>query len=242
MSPSAISTPWRPRWLVPLASLLVFAVAGSACVWQWQRGRAKDALAEQRTRGLNQGVVDLAGPRDPTLDLTHRRVRVEGRWVAHTVILQDNQTRDRVPGYLVYTALRRADGSHVLVRRGWIAGGADRSRPPVPRTPAEPLVVEGISRPPASRFLELQAASLQGTVWQNVTLERYAQRFGLDFEPLVLEQHSDAEDGLVRDWPEPASGSAKHYGYAFQWAAIALTVPTLHLIFFLRRRAAHRQT
>jgi surfeit locus 1 family protein len=95
--------------------------------------------------------------------------------------------------------------------------------------------VGGLALPPSGRFLEFRETPLTAAVWQNVTVDRYGQRFGLDFQPLVLEQHSDTADGLLRDWPKPASGSAKHYGYAFQWGAMAILILVLHAIFLYRQ-------
>jgi surfeit locus 1 family protein len=46
------------------------------------------------------------------------------------------------------------------------------------------------------------------------------------------------EDDLSRDWPAPVSASAKHYGYAFQWGAMAAAIVVLNLLFAVRRRRA----
>jgi cytochrome oxidase assembly protein ShyY1 len=37
------------------------------------------------------------------------------------------------------------------------------------------------------------------------------------------------EDGLIRDWPNPAVGVEKHKAYAFQWYALSL----MAFIFFI---------
>ena len=38
------------------------------------------------------------------------------------------------------------------------------------------------------------------------------------------------QDGLVRQWPRPDSGSAKNLGYAVQWFAMALAVLIIYLV------------
>jgi surfeit locus 1 family protein len=139
---------------------------------------------------------------------------------------------------VVYTPLQ-LDGSalHVLVKRGWVAAPLDRSRLPDVATPDGPVVVDGLALAPNSRFLELSPqASVDGAVWQNVTVDRVAQATGLAFQPIVLEQHSPAPDGLLRDWPTPVAASSKHYGYAFQWGAMAVTIVVLDVVFLVRRR------
>ena len=48
-----------------------------------------------------------------------------------------------------------------------------------------------------------------------------------------------ADDGLLRQWPLPAADVHKHYGYAFQWFAMATLIVGLYVWFQLihpRRR------
>jgi surfeit locus 1 family protein len=40
-------------------------------------------------------------------------------------------------------------------------------------------------------------------------------------------------DQLVRNWPAPATGVAKHHGYAFQWFALSALVVILYVWFQL---------
>ena len=49
-------------------------------------------------------------------------------------------------------------------------------------------------------------------------------------------------DGLLREWPQPASGAGKNIGYAFQWWAIAAVIAVLYVWFqFIQpRRQARR--
>jgi len=51
---------------------------------------------------------------------------------------------------------------------------------------------------------------------------------------------SPAPDGLLRDWLAPASGVHKHYGYAFQWFALAALILGLYVWFqLIRPRRSH---
>jgi surfeit locus 1 family protein len=59
-------------------------------------------------------------------------------------------------------------------------------------------------------------------VRQNLALERIASEAGLRLQPLVIQQTSDADDGLVRAWERPDSGVNTHRAYAVQWYALAL--------------------
>jgi cytochrome oxidase assembly protein ShyY1 len=58
--------------------------------------------------------------------------------------------------------------------------------------------------------------------------------------PAVVLQTDAASEGLLRNWPKPDSGVAKHYGYAFQWFGLCATVLVLYvwLVWLAPRRRA----
>lgn len=237
----ASPTPTRFRsFLLVLLTLAGLAVTGSAAVWQYQRGRDRDRIAEEAQAGALAPPIEIGSARIAEPDVRYRRVVARGRFAAADTILLDNQSRGAVPGYVVFTPLRLASGGHVVVKRGWVQGSPDRSKLPSIATPDGDIEIAGIALPPNRRFLELSADQLTKGVWQNVTVERFSARFGLDFQPLVLEQHGEAQDGLARDWPQPSSGSAKNYGYAFQWAFMFLIILGSHVYIRIRRRQEKR--
>jgi surfeit locus 1 family protein len=74
-------------------------------------------------------------------------------------------------------------------------------------------------------------------VWQNLVLARYAKWSGLKLQPIVLQQTSEADDGLLRVWGRPDTGADKHRGYAFQWYALAMTILIVYVALSFRRSA-----
>ena len=226
----------RPALLPTLVALLVLALTVSASIWQYGRGCEKDRIADAIASANTAAVMSLGAVPVAEDVARYRRVRVDGEFIADSLVLQDNRSRGATPGYEVFMALRVAGSAmHVLVKRGWVAGNLDRTRLPAIVTPAGVVVIEGIALPPNVRFLELSQGSMSGAVWQNVTLERFAARFPQPLQPFLLEQHSTLADGLARDWFAPANGSARHYGYAFQWGAIATLIVILYGYFLSRR-------
>jgi surfeit locus 1 family protein len=229
----------NPRFRTFLLAVLTLAglgVTGSAAVWQYQRGQERDRVAEEAQAAALAAPVVIGAARLEEPQVRYRRVLARGQLIGADTILLDNQSHGGQAGYMVFTPLRLADGGHVVVKRGWIAGSPDRSKLPVITTPDGIVEIEGVAHPPNRRFLELSADQLTKTVWQNVTVERFSARFGLDFQPLILEQHSALADGLTREWQQPTSGSAKNYGYAFQWAAMFLLILGYHVYLRTRRK------
>jgi cytochrome oxidase assembly protein ShyY1 len=56
-------------------------------------------------------------------------------------------------------------------------------------------------------------------------------------QPIVLQQTSEAADGLARVWGRPDTGADKHRGYAFQWYALATTIFIAYVAFSFKRSA-----
>jgi surfeit locus 1 family protein len=134
-------------------------------------------------------------------------------------------------------AIEGSPERHLLVNRGWIGGTADRSRLPEVTTPTGTVEITGLAVTPSKRFLELSAATIEGKVWQNLTLERYRKAVPISVQPFVILQESPLDDGLVREWDPPDLGVDKHYGYAFQWLALAVTVLVFYLATHVKRRS-----
>jgi surfeit locus 1 family protein len=129
-----------------------------------------------------------------------------------------------------------AAARYVLVNRGWIAGNPDRSQLPQVATPDATIEISGLAVTPGRRFLELSSAAPQGKVWQNLTLDRYRKAFPVALQPVMIQQDSPLDDGLVREWEPPNLGVDMHYGYAFQWFALAATLLVFYLVTHVRRR------
>jgi surfeit locus 1 family protein len=123
---------------------------------------------------------------------------------------------------------------HVLVNRGWIAAG-DRSRLPDVPSPEGVQTIEGVAVVPGTRFLELAPEAESGSLRQNLVLPREEKRLALSLQPFVIEQTSDARDGLVRAWERPDSGVDRHRSYALQWYSFAALAAVLYVALGFKR-------
>lgn len=221
----------RPRWVPVLAAVVGIALTTAAGNWQLNRAHEKERQQTVYDRGAADAPIRLSADPVAASALQFRRVEVEGEFVPRAAVFLDNKVQEGVAGYHVVMPLRIAGSSmHVLVNRGWIAAGADRSRLPEIRTPAAQVKVIGVAVVPG-RFLELSETVTSGAVWQNLTVERYASRMNLDIQPVVIEQRNELDDGLVRSWNRPDFGMAKHYGYAVQWFLLCALIIFLSIFF-----------
>jgi surfeit locus 1 family protein len=226
---------WAALCLAALTTL--FVAAGF-----WQVGRAQYKTEIQQTLATTAAAAPIqagAGLLDGAA--AHlRRLEAHGVWLPERTILLDNKVRQGVVGYEVVTPLKLDDSSlYLLVNRGWIKAPVLRSELPQIVTPTGPLVLEGVARIPSTRFIELGADVVSGQVWQNLTIERYAQWSQLPLQPVLLYQEGDSDDGLLRveAAPEAAGMNAeRHRGYALTWFSLAAVTVILGLLGWRRSR------
>ena len=157
-----------PRWLgyaaLTLAAAAVMILLG---LWQLDRYHQRASINARISAGTATTPVPLtdlvAGPVGgpaartvgpaPADDIEWTRVRVSGRFDPAREILVRGRTVEGAVGFEVITPLVLADGTAVLVDRGWVppAPGGALAAPTVPPAPAGDTTVVGRLRPPESR-------------------------------------------------------------------------------------------
>jgi surfeit locus 1 family protein len=224
----------------PRARRLALAAAACAALillgnWQTRRADEKRALGAELEQAMRAPAAEVSAAADAP-DLVHKRVGARGSFVPQHTVLLDNKLRHGRPGYEVVTPLRLSNsGVHVLVNRGWIE--APRTRDVLPKipTPAGELRVEGVAFARLAQALRMKGEA-QGPVRQNLDIGSFVAETGLPLKSIVIEQHSETNDGLLREWPRPDLGIEKHESYALQWYSLAALAVTLAAVFSFRRK------
>lgn len=224
---------WRfkPRLWSTLGAAVVVTIMVQLGNWQLSRAQEKEARQE-RLDLLSQEPAVVLPPTEVKLeDFQYRQVEARGEYVPGHTIYLDNKIYRGVAGYHIITPLRIGTSSmHVLVNRGWAPADRDRSRLPEAVPPSGQVSVSGIATTATQKTLELSQDLVSGRVWENLNIDRYRSATGLTLQPVMILQKDDVQDGLVRQWPRPDSGSAKNLGYAVQWFAMALAVLIIYLV------------
>jgi cytochrome oxidase assembly protein ShyY1 len=223
------------------AIALVAALAGAFVAVQlgnWQNRRAEQKLALERAwaEAAAAAALDVhgGGQLQAIADRLPRRVRLRGEFLHQHTVWLDNRVLDGRAGFLVVTPLRLRDASAiVLIVRGWAPRDlADPTRlPPVGR-PAGVVEVEGLAVSGVPRLLEFARPSTDrgAPIRPNLELDEFRARLELPVAAFVVQQLSPFDDGLLRRWGPPASGVAKHRGYAFQWYALGALIVAITLM------------
>jgi cytochrome oxidase assembly protein ShyY1 len=212
------------RWI----KLLVFAlVVAGVCVrlgfWQLQRlhdVRVFNAAIEAGMHAPPVPIETVLRSAPGASSAAFRRVSATGTYdTAHEVILYGRSLSNDQPGNHVLTPLRLADGTAVIVDRGWVP--LAMATPPISEAapPAGAVTVVGV--------LYGSETSSQGppvTTLRQVDLPRLRAQLPYPIAPLFLKLQSQqpAQAGpLPTPEPPPPLDEGPHLDYAFQWFSFA---------------------
>jgi cytochrome oxidase assembly protein ShyY1 len=201
-----------------MAILVLAAAVAALCVrlgfWQLDRLRERRASNDLIRAGLAAAPVVL--DEAPGSGAARRRATATGTYdVDHEVVLFGRALEGRSGDHLL-TPLLLADGSALLVDRGWVPTG---TRAPAPDGQVE---IQGILLPPESD----DAVPVSGRVTE-VDPDGIQRTLPYELAPvyLVLRDQRPPAGPLPVPAPLPELSEGPHLGYAIQWfsfAAVAL--------------------
>ena len=226
---------FSPALVPTMAALCAFCL--TFFLGHWQQGRAieKQALQYEFNVRILATPVQLTSSTSGVALLKYSRAVAQGEWDSGGQIYIDNKFDNEVVGFHVITPLKLVGTNRqILVNRGWIARTAGYPQPPSVAVPLGPVTVEGMLILPSAKFLELSKNTIQGNVWQNLTLERYALETGRNIMPVLLLQ-KDTAAPLRPVTERPDARAEKHVEYMLTWYCLAATVVVLWLVLNIKR-------
>jgi surfeit locus 1 family protein len=230
---------FAPRWYfaaLTVAGSVLFVVLG---FWQWNRGVHREAAWDAFAKGA-EAPIEVTADRLDALPL-YTRVRLEGQWQHTQQVLLDNMSHEGRPGYEVLTPLKLADGSLLLVNRGWLPFTGYRDRlPDITLPESERVAVTGrLGVLPTAGLASGRQPPAADDPWPRLTtfpthaeLER---SYGAPLLRPVLLLDPESPDGYLREWSPPGITPEKHFGYAVQWWMFAALAWILFVSLNLKR-------
>lgn len=219
----------RPGWLPLVAATIAFASFVALGVWQIQRAAEKQQLLAAIERGARSAPIELPYADSALARGEFQRVQAQGQFLGDRQFLLDNRLLDGQVGYDVLTPLVLADGRTVLVDRGWLPAGPRREPQGevALEMPGQVTVTGRLWRPDPAVALGPAVAPSSGEWPRTVTRIDYdalGEELGRTLTPAVIRAERGAPWVLTPRALEPQFGPERHYGYAVQWFALALTV------------------
>jgi len=226
---------FRPGLWPTLATLVLLPALVGLGVWQLDRAAWKQGLVDAHEASIQLAPVDLGWLLESGKPAAFRPVIVHGQYdLAHQVLL-DNRLYRGNAGYHVLTPLRLADGdSVVLVNRGWVPTGLDRSVLPELPGPAGRVAVEAVTSLPPEKQFRLGDAEESHTGWPKVVqqpdLAQLEQLLETRLLPVILLLDESDAHGFVREWlPVYEVTPDKHRAYAMQWFTLAVVLLLIYI-------------
>jgi surfeit locus 1 family protein len=249
---------WRflltPKWIV--RHVLVVALVVSMiwlAFWQLRRLDEKrtykalvEARQEQPVADVEQVVPAQAAVDAPSVEASlYRTVRASGTYASRDTVVVENRTLNGTSGAWVLTPLRLADGTAVVVNRGFVR--FDRTgKIAAPEPPTGTVTVRGLVFPSQQRgsFGPTDPAKGRLDALARVDLTRYAAQLDYPVLPAYVQLVTSrpAEPGPAPGSPKlialgpPAPDEGPHLSYAVQWF-IFTTIASGGYVLLLRRVA-----
>lgn len=221
-----------------LCALLVFAGLLRLGFWQLSRAEQKLNLQLQTEQKQAAETIDLNMVGTLTPEHRFRNVEVKGVYLPEKQILIDNQIIAGKVGYYLLTPLKLINSERIiLVNRGWLTVGEDRSVLPEVETPEEMLTIKGrLNAFPAKPLMWKDSYQLMANnVWQYLPIKQYQQKMQIKVQPLLIELAPEPNDeelsdsklnkagGYVRQWRTIKTDWVnRHKAYAMQWFSLAI--------------------
>lgn len=223
----------RNRWFVHLVTLLAITLFVRLGVWQVERGNFKAIIEESVVANSVSTVKQPSLPLDNLEDWRYRNITLTGYFLSEQQFLLDNQIRDQQPGYSVLSPFYVPSmNTTVLVDRGWLPQAERREQLPEIKVNRETLAIKGSVYVPYEKAYSLgEIAGGEDSGWprriQFVDYAQLSERLETQLQPFTLRLNASIDNGYRRDWAASQSPANKHYGYAFQWFAMAVAVVVL---------------
>lgn len=209
------------RWLGFAAFVLLIAGASIRLgLWQWHKWEARLDRNEIVAAMLKQDPVPLDKGGETgewSEDAEWTRVTVRGTFDTKHELSVKFAVRDSQPGVEIVTPLVLADGTAVLVNRGWIPSDNTGTRPVLPPPPKGTVQVTGFWHPDNGAGPE--ATRPQNGQIRAIDSQELQHFVGTDLRDgfVGLEKQQPAASGELVTEEGPELGQGPHFFYALQW-------------------------
>lgn len=208
----------------PVAAVLLLVTFVSLGMWQLDRAAFKEDLATSFAAASDYERV--FGDMPVT---AFQPIKSTGEYLNERQILIENIVKVNRLGVYVITPFQYADDEPLLlVNRGWLPKLPGQSTLPDVDVSSELTEIRGKAGGLPQVGIRPGEAFEGSTGWPRTsvypTLAEVSETLGREVLPFVLLLDPEETSPMLRQWQPVQSGPATHYGYAFQWFALATTV------------------
>ncbi len=216
-----------PAWLPLLVGALLVVLFAGLGAWQISRG-----LEKQADRAAFSGETGFAAWQDGMDVQPFQRLKATGRYDDDHQFLLENIIVNSRHGYYVLTPLiGEEDEPVLLVNRGWIEKTGDGVDAGLLEVTTTRTTVRGRAGSLPRAGYKMGDAIDPASDWPKRAVypdsDEIAAALGVPVQPFVLLMDHEENNGFLRQWAPTEFGPGKHFGYAFQWFAMAVVLAAL---------------
>lgn len=210
------------RWLLFFLAIIVLA-CGTWWLGEWQFGRlddreARNAVIEDNAHDDPVPVDEVLAPgEDVASDEEYTVVEATGTYAVDDTLVVRYRTRDGAPGVQVVVPLVTADGTAVVVDRGWLSydSPAERAAEAAPAPPTGEVTITGWVRADG----EGDSTEVSDGGMRAISSSAVGEALGLEVYGGFVELLSEdpAPDEALEPPEEPDTGEGPHFFYGLQW-------------------------
>lgn len=237
-------------------TLIVFICLVKLSFWQYNRGIEKEERLVRITQLDQQSPLTL----DEVITISAENrlvgkegindfpITINGQFDGEHVFLLDNQVEKRSLGYRVLQVIHTPKHA-VLVNLGWVQGSIDRNMIPDITPLNGQYKFQGHVRI-VEQGIMLTEQDFTKVSWplrvQQIELEKFSTLINKQalvnkpLLPFVIYVNKNEVIGFKKNWHPIVMPAEKHFGYAFQWASLALA--WLLLMIYLRIKTQRELT
>ncbi len=227
---------FTPTLLPSIITLALLYLMMSLAFWQLNRAEYKSNLqtiieSKQNTDPLDFNAVDKSND-----NWLYQPVIIRGEFDPQFQVLYDNQVNNMVAGYSVFTPLKVSESQAILVNRGWLPVGKNRSKlPDISITDNKrDVLLNGLLAPPPSKTLVLSNNANSYSKWpavlQYIDIAEIEQHLKVKLLPMVLILNNSEQTKFDTLPIKINMRSEKHTAYAFQWFALSFTLLIIYIV------------
>lgn len=214
---------FSPRLLPILLVLALLPVLISLGFWQIHRGSEKNQIQQLFNLRSRSIAIDLNHTHAIDYTKNYASAQMQGHFDNQRIYLLDNRIYQHKIGYEVLSPFRLKNSRKaILVNRGWIPQGLNRKEiPPIPAIKGE-ISIHGLIVFPAKNFSFKQAAEKNWPQRIQVVNPHFLHQH--HFRPFLFVINTQQSYSFTPLWKPVSCLASRHYGYAFQWFGLSLTL------------------
>lgn|SRR3990167_3231833 len=223
--------------VIHIIVLLLFILLVGCGFWQLHRAQAKQELLH--TVAINSSKPAQVWQPPVANPQPYKHVALIGHYLPYTFLI-DNQYYKHQVGFNVVNPFQLINGKLILLDRGWIERGQQRLLVPKIVIPQGWLSLSGqVYYPDAHRGIllgsEIEAQQFNLTVIEQIDIKLMSNLLHNFVYPFIIRldkiNHSNSE--YVRDWQISVISPERHYAYALQWFAMAITLLIIYWVMYI---------